>query len=195
MCLPIYEYYCTACRGRFRHLARQIDAPAPVCPRCGALQAERLISASHIVRGDAHHQRALKQEAGDVNREDPQTMAQFLKESGRLEDASGLFGSRAYKELIARRIEGAADADLADLVDDLVMAADPSQAASGEARQAAEEAQQMASALALSDRVENRMRAEGPPEDHDHAGTPGARAQDHDETNRPRRSAKDLGWG
>ena len=59
------------------------------------------MSPANVTRGDVHHQRSLKQEAERVNREDPQAMAQFLKESGRLEDASGLFGSGAYKELIA----------------------------------------------------------------------------------------------
>jgi putative FmdB family regulatory protein len=192
--LPIYEYYCIECRGRFQHLARRIDEHTPACPRCGAMQAERLISAANIARGEAHHQRALKHEADGVNRDDPQAMAQFLKESGRLEDASGLFGSNAYKELIARRMEGAADSDLADLVDELVTAVDPSDSASEEARQASE-ARQMASALALSDRVENRMRADGPPEEHAHTATPGATAEGGAPTGRIRRSAKDLGWG
>jgi hypothetical protein len=152
------------------------------------MHADRLISAANVVRGAEHHQHTLKQEAGGVSHDDPQAVAQFLQESGRLEDASGMFGSRAYKELIARRMEGAVDADLADLVDGLVTAVDSSDATS-------EAARQMASALALSDRVENRMQAEGPPADHDHTATPGAGAEGQAPTGRPRRFAKDLGWG
>ncbi len=123
-----------------------------------------------------------------MDREDPRAVAEFLKESGRLEDSSGLFGSQAYKELIARRIEGAADPDLSDLVDDLVAAVDSSDSAS-------EEAQQIASAVAMSERIENRMRAEGPPEDHDHTDITGARAENDVPARRTRRSARDLGWG
>jgi hypothetical protein len=164
------------------------------------MQAERLISAANVARGDLHHQRSLKLEAGEVNHDDPQAMAQFLKESGRLEDASGLFGSSAYKELIARRMEGATDSDLSDLVDELVTAVNTADSASEDAQRMAE-ARQMASALALSDRVENRMRAEGPPEEHEHSGTTaargetGARAEERASTHRARRSVKDLGWG
>lgn len=185
--MPIYEYYCTACNGRFRHLAREIDAPAPSCPRCGAAQVERLISAANFVRGDSHHQHELKYEAARVDREDPGVMAQFIKESGRLEDASGLYGSRAYKELIARRIEGATDADLADLVEDLVTAAGQADVDSGEI-------QQIASALALSDKVENRMQAEGPPEDHHHTELTHESVEETSRQGRSRRSAADLGW-
>jgi hypothetical protein len=115
-------------------------------------------------------------------------MARFLKDSGRLEDASGLFGSSAFKELIERRLDGAADPDLADLVDELVTAVDPLNSAAGEARE-------MASALALSDRVENRMLAAGPPEDHEHTGTSGVPAEGDAVPARPRHFAEDLGWG
>ena len=91
-------------------------------------------------------------------------------------------------------MEGAADSDLADLVDELVTEVDTSESGSEDAQGIAE-ARQMASALALSDRVENRMRAEGPPEEHEHSGTIGARGEERTSTHRPRRSARDLGWG
>ena len=35
--MPIYEYYCPSCNGRFNHLARRFDEPAPACPACGSL--------------------------------------------------------------------------------------------------------------------------------------------------------------
>ncbi len=188
--VPIYEYYCRGCHGRFSHLARRMDAAAPPCPRCGNEHVERLISASHLVHGEAHHTQALREEVGAVDREDPQAAARALKASGRLEDAAGLYGSKAYRELIERRIEGAADDDLADLVDDLV----------GQA--ALTEAAQMAGAVALADKVDNRLAAEGPPEhvaddeDRRQAGS-ALRDREHGEpdADRSRRKAPDLGWG
>jgi len=42
--MPIYEYYCTQCKTRFQHLARQFDAPTPTCPQCGSQEVEKLIS-------------------------------------------------------------------------------------------------------------------------------------------------------
>jgi len=190
--VPIYEYYCDVCHGRFSHLARGIDAGAPPCPRCGNERVERTISAANMVRGSAHHRGELRQSASLVDREDSQAMANFLKASGRLEDASGLYGSRAYRELIDRRAEGAADSDLADLVDDLAAAA------------ATTEAAQMAASAALSQQMENRMAADGPPVEHGTGHGPSAVAESVNEAagpdsdardTRSPRSAPDLGWG
>ncbi len=170
--MPIYEYYCPVCNGRFKHLARRIDAPPPPCPRCGNAHVRKLVSASALIHTDAHHTQALRQEAEQVNSEDPQAIAQFLQTSGRLEDAEGLYGSKAYRELLYRRAQGATDADLTDLVDDLVT------------QMRATEASQMAGAVLFSERVEDRMAAEGPPEEHEHH---------HGEASSPRQ-ADDLGW-
>ena len=188
--LPIYEYYCDACRGRFSHLARRFDEPSPPCPRCGNVSVERLISASNVIRSAAHHEQQLKDDASRVTTQDAQAAAQFLDDSGRLVDTGGLYGSRAYRELIARRKDGATDADVADLVDDLTAAADLTPAA------------ELAGMVALFDQVDNRIGAEGPPEGHEHGqGLVGAPDEPHDSeqrrTRRPqsRRSARNLGWG
>jgi len=182
--MPIYEYYCPVCEGRFRHLARRIDALPPPCPRCGAVEVERLIAAANIVRSGAHHEQQLRQTATQVNADDPRAIARFLQESGRLADAEGVYGSPAYRELLARRAEGATDADVTDLVGDLTSSMQAS------------EASQMAGAVVFTDRVENRMLAEGPPEDHEHTTNDKTGAEPEHRTPHPqRRAAKDLGWG
>lgn len=137
-----------------------------------------MISTAHVIHGERHHERELRVASAHIDADDPQAIAQHLQASGRLEGVEGLYGSTAYRELIARRAEGAADADLTDLTDDLT------------AQMQASEVSTMAGAVMFSDRVENRMQAEGPPERHDHeeAGA-GAKSQ-----SRPR-AARDLGWG
>ncbi len=182
--MPIYEYYCPVCNGRFRHLARRIDESPPPCPRCGNVEVERLIAAANVVHSGAHHERQLRETAKQVNADDPRAIARFLQDSGRLADAEGVYGSPAYRELLARRAEGATDADVTDLVDDLA------------ASMRASEASQMAGAVILTDQVENRMLAEGPPEDHEHATTDQTGAEPERRTPpTQRRAAKDLGWG
>jgi len=180
--MPIYEYYCAVCQGRFSHLAKRISAPAPACPRCGNADVERMISTVNTIHSSTHHQTQLKQDAGNVDAQNPVAIAQFLKESGRLEDATGVYGSKAYRELLDRRAEGAADSDLTDLVGDL--AAEMQSSEAGEATGAA----------LFSEQMENRMAAEGPPEDHDHKvkqkldnGHRNAKAS-------AKRRADDLGW-
>jgi putative FmdB family regulatory protein len=178
--MPIYEYYCPVCDGRFRHLARRIDAPSPPCPRCGTTKVERLIAAVNVVHSDTHHEHQLRETANQVDADDPSAIARFLQDSGRLADADGVYGSPAYRELLARRAEGATDADVTDLVDDLT------------ASMHASDASQMAGAVAFTDHVENRMLAQGPPEDHEHTATDNTDAEPEQ---KGRRSAEDLGWG
>ncbi len=177
--MPIYEYYCAVCEGRFRHLAKRIDAPSPPCPRCGTTAVTRLISAANVIHSGKHHERQLRETSAQVNGDDPRAISRFLQESGRLEDAEGIYGSQAYRELLARRVEGATDADVTDLVDDLAT------------QMRASDASQMAGATVFSDRVENRMLAEGPPEHHD----PEPAADSGTASPACTRSVKDLGWG
>lgn len=182
--MPIYEYYCPNCEGRFRHLARRMDALPPPCPRCGATEVERLVTAANVVHGGAHHERQLRETAVQIDTNDSRAIAHFLQDSGRLADTEGVYGSAAYRELLARRAEGAIDADVTDLVDDLASAMQTA------------ETGQMAGAVVLTDQVENRMLAEGPPEDHEHATTDKTDAEPHSGTSHPRRrTARDLGWG
>ena len=174
--MPIYEYYCPACHGRFSHLAKRMGEPAPACPRCNYKGVERLMSAASVLHGQAHHDASLKEQRAEINEDDAQDVAQFLKASGRLKDADGLYASRAYRELLHRRAEGATDDDLADLVDDL----------SAEMKQALEESDAgvTAGAALFSQDMEARMQADQAPA-HEH---------EHDEEEQTRRSADDLGW-
>jgi putative FmdB family regulatory protein len=41
--LPIYEFECEQCGGRFDELVA-VDAPAPLCPSCASVRVTRLIS-------------------------------------------------------------------------------------------------------------------------------------------------------
>ncbi len=48
--MPIYEYRCGACAGRFEELVRRPEE-APPCPACGSAEVERLVSAFAGVGG------------------------------------------------------------------------------------------------------------------------------------------------
>jgi hypothetical protein len=143
-----------------------------------------MISTVSVVRGEAVQNREFEDAAKQVDGEDSQAIARFLKASGRLDDAAGVYGSKAYRELIERRAEGATDDDLTDLVEDLT------------AQMRNSEATEMAGAMMFSDRVENRMRAEGPPDrddpDRDEHGDASEAGDKHKSSPR---AAKDLGWG
>lgn len=173
--MPIYEYYCPHCHGRFSHLAKSIGTATPACPRCGNEAVERLMSAASVLHSSEQHTAQLRADRQGVNTDDPQAIAQFLKDSGRLADSDGLYGSKVYRELLDRRAAGAGEADVADLVDALT------------AEIHVGEATQMSGAVMFSEKVENRMQAEGPPERHDHEQT-----RSPEPTSR--RGADNLGW-
>ena len=178
--MPIYEYFCSVCHGRFRHLAKHIDASAPACPRCGNSDVSRLISSVNTIHSDTYHQVQLKSDTAGIDGENPAEIARFLKQSGRLEDASGLYGSKAYRELLDRRADGAQDKDLVDLVDDL--SAEMNGASGSET----------AGAVLFSHQMENRMAAQGPPDDHQQKRDADIEGQ---EMNAPSPDhMDDLGW-
>lgn len=176
--MPIYEYYCPQCHGQFRHLAKCIDAPAPPCPRCGNVEVSRQVSAAAVLHAQPHHAKQLRETSRQVDRNDSQAIARFLQESGHLADADGVYGSKVYRELLARRAEGASDADVDDLVSGLVTEMQSTAST------------QMAGAVMFSEQVENRMAAEGPP---DHHETESPEVQPTSST-RARRRVDDLGW-
>ncbi|TFG86752.1 MAG: zinc ribbon domain-containing protein [Gemmatimonadales bacterium] len=49
--MPIYEYRCRACAHRFEALLKRMDETAPECPKCGALQSDKMLSAFAVTRG------------------------------------------------------------------------------------------------------------------------------------------------
>jgi putative FmdB family regulatory protein len=172
--VPIYEYYCPACDGRFSHLARKIAEPPPPCPGCGSHQVEKLISQAHLGRSETQRQATLEARSREVNRDDPQAIARFLQQAGDVADEMGPVQRDAFQEIVARRAEGAGDEDLQDVVDAIPFP-----------RQSFERA------------------GDGEHAHHDHEahGCECGHEHSHDEAhergptkNRSRRGARDLGW-
>jgi len=43
--MPIYEYSCMACGHGFELVQKISDMPASICPECGAVSVEKIMSA------------------------------------------------------------------------------------------------------------------------------------------------------
>lgn len=116
--MPIYEYYCPHCHGRFRQFARQIDVPAPSCPRCGTDKVEKLISSVNTGRSETERRADFDQRARAAHDADAQRAAQVLQEGDDLLDEVAPFGmdQDAFREIVERRAAGATDAELDDVV-------------------------------------------------------------------------------
>ena len=115
--MPIYEYYCPACNGRFSHLARRYDEPPPPCPGCGSTEVEKLISSVHLGRSDRQRWIDYQARSQQIDQDDLKEVGRFLQKSGDLGAATAPVETEIFREIVARRAEGAGDDDMQDLVD------------------------------------------------------------------------------
>ncbi|MEA3309391.1 MAG: FmdB family zinc ribbon protein [Chloroflexota bacterium] len=125
--MPIYEYYCVKCRGRFRQLARTFNAPPPACPRCGSQQVEKLVSLVNAGQSAAQRRTQFDQRAQELAHASPQEMARGLQAGGSLTAEVAPFGmnGEAFQEIVKRRAQGATDAELEDISEALPFPAPP----------------------------------------------------------------------
>jgi putative FmdB family regulatory protein len=84
--VPIYEYECQGCRRRLSLLIRTFAAAeGPRCPRCGSAELSRLMSRFATVKSEDARLDALSDPSGygDLDENDPRSVAQFVKKMGR----------------------------------------------------------------------------------------------------------------
>ena len=83
--MPIYEYECHGCRRRVSLLVLSPStAAAPRCPRCGSLDLSRLMSRFATVKSEDARLESLADPSqyGDLDENDPRSMARFMKRMG-----------------------------------------------------------------------------------------------------------------
>jgi putative FmdB family regulatory protein len=84
--VPIYEYECGACRRRVSLLVRSLARHAvPRCPRCGSAELSRLMSRFATVKSEDARLDSLADPSqyGDLDENDPKSVARFMKRMGR----------------------------------------------------------------------------------------------------------------
>lgn len=84
--MPIYEYECSDCRRRVSLLVlRPSTAPPPACPRCGGAALTRLMSRFATVKSEEARLESLADpaSAGDLDEDNPASVARFMKKMGR----------------------------------------------------------------------------------------------------------------
>ncbi|MCW5976605.1 MAG: zinc ribbon domain-containing protein [Bryobacteraceae bacterium] len=103
--MPIYEYRCEGCGRKVTIFVRRMGADEGVaCPRCGSQKLERLFSRFAMARSEeARLERLADPSAlGDVDENDPKSMARFMKRMGKeLGEEAGPEFDQAVEELEA----------------------------------------------------------------------------------------------
>ena len=83
--MPIYEYECGGCRRRVSLLVLTPSKAAdPRCPRCDSAELTRLMSRFATVKSEDARLDSLSDPStyGDINENDPASMARFMKRMG-----------------------------------------------------------------------------------------------------------------
>jgi putative FmdB family regulatory protein len=92
--MPIYEYRCEKCRRKTTLLTLRVsEAIDPVCEHCGSRTLRRLMSRFATIRSEEDRVDALADPGalGDVDENDPKSMARFMRKMGKElgEDVAG----------------------------------------------------------------------------------------------------------
>jgi putative FmdB family regulatory protein len=84
--MPIYEYRCLDCGKRNSLLVLSINNPPPLtCRHCRSAQLERIMSRFAAPKSEEARLEALADPGkfGDLDENDPKSMAEFMKRMGR----------------------------------------------------------------------------------------------------------------
>ncbi len=84
--MPIYEYRCELCGKKSEFLTFKVSEEIePICRFCGSDQMVRLISRVRVIMSEETRLESLADPSkfGDLDENDPRSMAKFLKKMGR----------------------------------------------------------------------------------------------------------------
>ncbi len=84
--MPIYEYLCPSCNGRFQKLVQGFsDPPGLACPRCGAIEVKRAISRVAVLKSEEARAESLADPGmfAGLDETDPRSIARWAKKLGK----------------------------------------------------------------------------------------------------------------
>nr|MCU0494794.1 zinc ribbon domain-containing protein [Chloroflexaceae bacterium] len=84
--MPIYEYNCPQCNGRFQKLVQGFRDPEGLaCPRCGNPQVKRAVSRVAVLKSEEARIDALSDPSSfaGLDENDPRSIARWAKKMGK----------------------------------------------------------------------------------------------------------------
>lgn len=84
--MPIYEYLCPECNGKFQKLVRGFsDPPGLACPRCGSQQVRRAVSRFATLKSEDERIESLADPStlAGLDESDPRSIARWAKKLGK----------------------------------------------------------------------------------------------------------------
>jgi putative FmdB family regulatory protein len=108
--MPIYEYLCPECNGKFQKLVRGFsDPPGLACPRCGSAAVRRAVSRFATVKSEEARLDALADPASlaGLDESDPRAIARWAKKLGKeLGDDAGEDWDEMVDQMLEEELDG-----------------------------------------------------------------------------------------
>jgi putative FmdB family regulatory protein len=111
--MPIYEYLCPECNGRFQKLVRGFSDPAGLaCPRCSSTQVRRAVSRVAVLKSEESRADALADPSmlAGLDETDPRSIARWAKRLGKeLGEEAGDDWDSMVEEMLEEELSGGSD--------------------------------------------------------------------------------------
>ena len=113
--MPIYEYLCPSCNGRFQKLVQGFSDPTGLaCPRCGSAEVRRAISRVAVLKSEESRTDALSDPSmfAGLDEDDPRSIARWAKKLGKERgEEAGDDWDEMVDQMLEEEMDGDADAD------------------------------------------------------------------------------------
>ncbi|HEX6288409.1 MAG TPA: zinc ribbon domain-containing protein [Herpetosiphonaceae bacterium] len=121
--MPIYEYICANCNGRFQKLVSGFSAPAGLtCPRCGHADVRKAVSRFAVVQSEEARLESLSDPStlGGLDENDPASVARWAKKMGKeLGDEAGDDWDEMVDQMLEEEMSGEGGSAAPDQSQDL----------------------------------------------------------------------------
>jgi putative FmdB family regulatory protein len=108
--MPIYEYLCPKCNGRFQKLVQGFSDPAGLaCPRCGNSEVRRAISRVSVLKSEEARAESLADPSmfAGLDENDPRSIARWAKKLGKeLGEEAGEDWDSMVDEMLEEELSG-----------------------------------------------------------------------------------------
>jgi putative FmdB family regulatory protein len=108
--MPIYEYICPSCNGRFQKLVRGFSDPAGLaCPRCGGVEVRRAVSRVAVLKSEESRADSLADASmfAGLDENDPKSIARWAKRLGKeLGEDAGEDWDQLVEEMLEEELSG-----------------------------------------------------------------------------------------
>ena len=108
--MPIYEYVCPNCNGRFQKLVRGFSDPVGLtCPRCASTEVQRAVSRVAVLKSEESRADALADPSmfAGLDENDPRSIARWAKKLGKeLGEEAGEDWDSMVEEMLEEELSG-----------------------------------------------------------------------------------------